>query len=365
MALGRSSSLLDHPAWRVFVYGCLLLVLCVQWGSSESLDTAAIPRRPRIAVVSLYFPKPEGSGPAEKGGGIRSDGRKWLQKNKAAAIENHKSYARRHGYDHVHLNTSLHPDSAHWTKLIGVRDVLASHKHDWVLYLDSDAIVVHPETSITNWLTKYPPASATGLIFAGDTLFINNGVMLLRGDPRPAATRAAIRGSGDSMSGAQWVLQLLEDSIAIGPERSRLAPAFDQGVMVALMAGCTRTSSAEEIQACYQGVDMGYKAAMESGNRSIEFAIRAGNLDHPLLKDMLPAHVRPYVQLVPDTALNSRVCETAELVCHFPNMYRKHRANKIHHALQMVARQEKEREKERDRQRTVKTGTATRTLTRT
>jgi hypothetical protein len=356
----------------------LLLLVYVKWLAGESVGNAAVPRRPRVAVVTFYAPRPQALGGGGGGGGGGGKGHKWLEKMTAAVIENHKSYALRHGYDHIHLNTTLNADWPYWTKLMGLRDVLASHKHDWVLYLDSDAVVVHPDTLVMDWLAKHATGSTsalgvtvpsmsstvpstTGLIFSGDTLIINNGVMLLRGDARPASTRAAAAAAaakrgGGGVSGAQWALQLFEDALAIGPARASVVPNYDQGVMAALLAGCTRSSSEDDLKACYARVDKGYAAAQAMGDRSIEVAIRSGNIDHVLLKDMIPRHVRPYVQLVPDTTFNINKCDAAELVCHVPNTHGKQRANKLQAALHLASRWE--RGGERERKRAVVTETA-------
>jgi hypothetical protein len=98
------------------------------------------------------------------------------------AARSFRPYAKRHGYE-LHLHTEVVDSSrpAPWSKVRILRDLL--DRHDTVVWLDSDLVVLDPRTDIA---ADVPPDRFLALVEhrIGSARFPNTGVMVLRPDAR-------------------------------------------------------------------------------------------------------------------------------------------------------------------------------------
>ena len=131
-------------------------------------------------------------------------------------VKNHRGYAIRHGYDHYLLNSTKNATiPIYWTKVLGWLEVMSSEAYQWIFYLDIDAVIIKSAISISAILEKFRIADHQHFIFAGDTLVINSGVLLMRN--------------------VLWMKSLLRDSLRIGGRD--FLPNFEQGVIAAQLGG--------------------------------------------------------------------------------------------------------------------------------
>ena len=75
---------------------------------------------------------------------------------------NHQRYASRHGYQHVAIAKRMVADNEtdHWNKIVAVNRILNSVEHlpgspDWIIWLDSDAVVLDLDVNIQDIILHY------------------------------------------------------------------------------------------------------------------------------------------------------------------------------------------------------------------
>lgn len=135
-----------------------------------------------IAIVQLYTPEVE----------------RYAQYSVAMM----RAYCSRHGYTHIVHTRALDANRAPaWSKILAVQQAVASGAYDWVMWMDADAAVVHPQLSIEGVLQSAAPESNLAMLVSQDPPqgheFINTGVWLVRG--RSEAAEQLLRDWYDSV----------------------------------------------------------------------------------------------------------------------------------------------------------------------
>ena len=91
-----------------------------------------------------------------------------------ASITNAKDYAKLHKYDFVEVNSSTFPEATFftpgaWVKIGYLQDLLEKQTlHDWILWLDCDALIIKPRVTIQSILQEMKVTSQHHLIFTED-----------------------------------------------------------------------------------------------------------------------------------------------------------------------------------------------------
>jgi len=134
----------------------------------------------------------------------------------AKAQENHIAYANKHGYDYFFRDGNISGDNfidrnadkalyqlgLYWQKITAVKDVLATGKYKWVMWIDADAVFTNTDQKIEDFLKTWAK-DTTDFIVAPDNTAnreydrINLGVFLIRNTP--------------------WSEKLLKDTTALYP----------------------------------------------------------------------------------------------------------------------------------------------------
>lgn len=109
----------------------------------------------------------------------------------ATAITN--MYATRNGYETVVVRDRLSERDPQWDKVFAVGEVLKQKKHDFVMWIDSDATFQKHEITLESFIEKYmkdgvdmiicddkPNKSQATIEMAEDTFFPNTGTFLFR-----------------------------------------------------------------------------------------------------------------------------------------------------------------------------------------
>lgn len=227
--------------------------------------------------------------------------------------ENHHNYAQIHNYAYVQQRESLAMSRLpHWTKVALIRKTL--HNHEWVMWLDGDAIFIDTKKSIeSHILSRYgihyenitvnstmtshrSKADKISLIFSGDTLAINSGVMLFRRS----------KWSFDFLDEVWKVGELLENKPLIGC-------GIDNAAIAIVLSGCNSNSTYEQCRQCYQNVDLGFK----DGSRYAPIAERISHADITIYQKMIPPRILKHILPVPQTLFQSYSKDTAEFIIHF------------------------------------------------
>ena len=235
----------------------------------------------------------------------------------AAALENHRRYAATHGYSIYHT-TDLDPrhrtpyntfkDDAKFNKLRRVRSLL--EHHEWVLQIDVDALFVDFSAKLEDIVSRWAGAGHEGvdLLFSGNALVINSGVLLFRRSP--------------------WTDNLLVEATQLGVSRgTRTEPEWrnagkpglggietgglaDNWALAVVLAGCNRSSSAAELSSCCRRADGG------NGNTTFKNAIHAG--DQAVADTALSADAANHTRLLPRALFQSYQASEAQFVLHCP-----------------------------------------------
>lgn len=107
------------------------------------------------------------------------------------AIDNHKRYAKKHGYDYIFRNnlitvkyvnpkrhSKVFQNGLYWQKIQAVKDALESG-YEWVLWIDPDALFTDFDTRIEDLLSQYRKNDEEFLIAHEGFCFVNTGVFLV------------------------------------------------------------------------------------------------------------------------------------------------------------------------------------------
>ena len=92
-------------------------------------------------------------------------------------------YANQKGYTYICFEYDLVPTniSVYYNKIIAVNNILEDKRNfDWILYLDSDAIITNFVYNIEDIINRHITKE---IIFAQDSNGINNGVFLIKNTP--------------------------------------------------------------------------------------------------------------------------------------------------------------------------------------
>ena len=278
-------------------------------------------------------------------------------------FDNHRKYAMRHQYTYV-CETSVILDennqtvSKYWTKVVMLQRLLSPpYSFDWVLWVDSDAVVLphgmsqsiehflndpinrivlypikaglSPSSSTSS--TAVPPAATnaiapppnntdatasnhssphtarsidqpvTSFIFSGDENAINDGVMLTRRTDFSLYMLDQVRKIGAKLDAA---------GVSIGMK-------YDNAAFSIFLGGCNSSSACNvtDYQRCYDRVDLGYNLSnrFNPARRQIESA------DLQIYARMLHPSVLPHVMPVRQSHFQSHAIKNAKFILHFPN----------------------------------------------
>lgn len=233
----------------------------------------------------------------------------------AAAIENHRRYAAAHGYSFCHTS-NLDPKhrtphnsfmaDAQFNKLRRVRALLKHH--EWVLQLDLDAIFVDFTATLEDIVSHWAGAGHEGidLLFSGNKLVINSGVLLFRRSP--------------------WTDNLLTETVELGVSLgtwtkskwrdAERGPGGDNWALAVVLAGCNRSSSAAELTGCYRRADGG------NGNDTFTESIYAGK--QAVADTALSADAAKRMRVLPRALFQSYQAAEAQFVLHYPGSLHLH-----------------------------------------
>ena len=95
----------------------------------------------------------------------------------AQGITNRALYATRHGYAFRLYNKIDIERPTSWSKVLALKSTMKSGHFDWLLWLDSDALITNFETSLDEFLPKGPDID---MVVSRDCMNFNMGVFLLR-----------------------------------------------------------------------------------------------------------------------------------------------------------------------------------------
>ena len=93
-------------------------------------------------------------------------------------------YAKKHGYTYISWDYDLVPKeySCYYNKIKAVYEALKSNfNFDWILYLDTDAIITNDKVKIEDIIYKH--GNYKNFIFTKDANGFNNGVFLIKNTP--------------------------------------------------------------------------------------------------------------------------------------------------------------------------------------
>ena len=229
------------------------------------------------------------------------------------SIHNHRAYALIHNYSYFYYNEQLNPSRPpQWAKISIIRHILAlPRKFDWLLWLDSDAIILKLGKSVENILDHFNVSINVKLVFSGDTNAMNTGVMLLRR--------------------SDWVLNALKEVWDIGETLSlnpKVGMGYDNAAFSMFLAGCNSSSSYEQLRLCFNASDLG--ATSNSSKLRIE------NADPEIYRLMLSPQVLTHVLPVPHKLFNCYRTEDAKFVVHFAGYHERTKSRRMAVAMRRV-----------------------------
>lgn len=231
----------------------------------------------------------------------------------ARVHDNHRAYAASHNYSYVHQSQPLYNASvARWPawnkvlllmKLLDERESSGDVRHDWVLWVDSDALFCQKSRSLQKLLSHYNAWNAS-FLFSGDTNAINSGVLLLRNTAWSRMMLAEVWAMGEALE------------TRLSPHRP-LGMAGDNALFSAFLGGCTSllSSTVEDYRACYAHTDLGWSPPR--GQRRRDVAKRIAQADDVIYKTMIHPSVLPHVRALPRGVFNAEALGPSAFVVHF------------------------------------------------
>lgn len=307
----------------------LLLPLCVH---------CRFHKRHNISVVICDFFKPPPLGLL-----VQPEGRLLHKEEielRQAVLENHRRYALSHHYhyyrhnfsdkDHlinlhlsgrghsvsighgaarVHKNAVSKHNTYHWFKLPLIKALFgAPYNHDFVLYIDSDAIFVDMGISIFDILEQNRVFSGRSTIaqfaFSGDvSAAINSGVMLLRN--------------------SRWTRSMLDDVSRFGEllETTHSAETIgmggDNAAFLVYMGGCNASDASQSIavlRSCFEKVNIAFNVETNAVDR--DMALKIAEADMEVYEKMVSAEILDHLAVLPQRQFNSFDLEKALFVAH-------------------------------------------------
>eukprot|EP01041_Mallomonas_annulata_P009299 gene9299-19298_t len=228
-----------------------------------------------------------------------------------AVRTNHKIFTKLHNYTHVFYTKLLDPRQAgEWAKVSIIRKLLtdSTNNFDWVLWIDSDAVVVNITRSIEDTLKEFYVHQNTSLIFAGDTCILNTGVLLLKNTP--------------------WMHHALDEIWKMGEifeNKPKIGMGYDNAAFAIFLAGCNSRNTYQQLQKCYYIADTGYRNPVDRNS------IMQAN--DTLIKTIISPEVYPYVRAIPHHAFNSYSPDDARFIAHFPGLVRVEKNRRVMEAL--------------------------------
>ena len=258
-----------------------------------------------------------------------------------AVLENHRQYAVSHHYhyyrhnfsdkDHMinlHLSGKRHSVSIghgisgahrhavskhntyHWFKLPLIKALFGPpYNHDFVLYIDSDAIFLDMSVSIFDILEQNRVFSGRSTIaqfaFSGDvSAAVNSGVMLLRN--------------------SRWTRSMLEDVSRLGElletthgKEETIGMGGDNAAFLIYMGGCNSSDVAQSmavLKACFDRVNIAYNTETRALNP--EIALKIAEADMEVYEKMVPADILDHLAVIPQRQFNSFDPEKARFIVH-------------------------------------------------
>lgn len=108
--------------------------------------------------------------------------------------ENIKSYCQRHGYSYIRKSVcdfpEAHPHNVYWCKFLLLRQLILSNRYDYVMWLDSDSVILQPELDFAKYLNHFNSS-----VFAGYDVhpeLLNAGVLIIKSDDKGKEITKAI-----------------------------------------------------------------------------------------------------------------------------------------------------------------------------
>lgn len=95
----------------------------------------------------------------------------------AQGITNRALYATRHNYAFKLFARIDHERPASWSKVLALKSTIKSGHFDWILWMDSDALITNFETHLDDFL---PNEKEVDLVVSKDCFGVNMGIFLLR-----------------------------------------------------------------------------------------------------------------------------------------------------------------------------------------
>ena len=95
----------------------------------------------------------------------------------AQGITNRALYATRHHYVLRVFNRIDHERPAPWSKVLALKSTIKSGQFEWLLWMDSDALITNFETHLDDFL---PAAQEVDIVVSRDCTGLNTGIFLLR-----------------------------------------------------------------------------------------------------------------------------------------------------------------------------------------
>ena len=243
-----------------------------------------------------------------------------------AVMENHRRYAAMHGYAYYKSIDEIvrNPDIDFLSDVFFYKERLVREKlrqgHEWVLYLDYDAIFVDFSVRLEDVVRRFAPKPAKAkakaqaalktsttpnsallpprpsLLFSGDTCIINAGVILVRK--------------------SEWSETMLSETITFGREyefdrANAIGMTGDNAALAMMLGGCTPASTQAERIACYDRVNLGWT------DKEITRRIRGG--DAEMLDRFVGPAMRPHVQLLSQAEFQAYFLRDAKFMLHYPS----------------------------------------------
>ena len=162
---------------------------------------------------------------------------------------------------------------------------------DWILWIDSDAIVVNITVKLDNIVNRYANSRNTSLLFSGDKNIINSGVLLIRN--------------------TLWMSWALAEVWKIGEKLltyPRIGMGYDNAAFSIFLSGCRSFNSYTEFKICYNNSDLGYL--------SRENQILIENADPLVLRRVISPEILPYVAMIPRKVWNSNKLNEDRFILH-------------------------------------------------
>lgn len=246
---------------------------------------------------------------------------------------NHATYAKHNGYSYYHGRSIdlelVKGRTAHWVRFPIILNLLRTH--EWVLWLDSDAMFVNFTKPIESLLIDHKIVASDGgeslrhhggsksFLFSGVILFcccafvflilsyhkdynaVNSGVLLIRR--------------------SKFSFHMLDEVWKIGGKmiewgkQAAIGMGYDNCAFAVFLAGCTSNSSFEEYQKCYDKVDRGWIEGKET-------FLNISKADPSTYARMLPPHILHHIQPVSQRELNCYDPNASKLITHFAHQGR-------------------------------------------